>query len=171
MFKPSHESPRVEPVFGILVISDSRFRQYLNEGNYGDESGSAAMELLHGVGRTYNPVLVPNNPDSIRGAIATLQSMGANVIITIGGTGVGKRDITVDVVGKLCDKRVDGFGEAFRRLSEAELGPHAFMSRACACVVGDSIIFCLPGSPGAVKLAINSLIKPVISHLLGELIR
>ncbi len=172
MFKPSHEQPRVEPVVGIVVVSDSRFRKYLEEGGYEDESGSLAAGLLRDVGRVYSPVLVPNNRDYLRGAVTVLQSMGANVIVTIGGTGVGRRDMTADVVSEMCSKDVEGFGEAFRRRSEASLGPHAMMSRACACVLGDSAVaFCLPGSPDAVRLAVNELIKPVLSHLLGELTR
>lgn len=170
MFKPSHESPNVEPVIGIIVVSDSRFRKYLEEGSYDDESGSLAAGLLKDVGRVLSPVLVPNNPEYLRGAIASLQAAGANVVITIGGTGVGRRDVTVDVVDGLCVKRVEGFGEMFRRASEPALGPHAMLSRACACVLGAAVAFCLPGSPDAVELSIN-LIKPVLRHLLGELVR
>ncbi|MBA3043660.1 MogA/MoaB family molybdenum cofactor biosynthesis protein, partial [archaeon] len=93
------------------------------------------------------------------------------VIITNGGTGISRRDVTIDVVEDLLDKKLDGFGEIFRYLSYKEIGSPAVMSRSIAGAVKNQIIICLPGSLGAVKLGIEKLIIPEIGHLVWEINR
>ena len=93
------------------------------------------------------------------------------VIITSGGTGAGKRDVTVDTLKELFTKEFTGFGEAFRRLSWSEIGALAAFSRATAGIIAERVIFCLPGSPTAVTLALNQIILPSLGHLLWEATR
>ncbi|RIP19056.1 molybdenum cofactor biosynthesis protein MoaB, partial [Staphylococcus gallinarum] len=93
-----------------------------------------------------------------------------DVIITTGGTGIAQRDVTIEAVSALITKEIEGFGELFRYLSYTEdVGTRALLSRAIAGAVGDKLIFSIPGSTGAVKLALNKLIKPELNHLVKEI--
>jgi len=91
-----------------------------------------------------------------------------DVIITTGGTGIAKRDTTVEVVRRLLDKELEGFGELFRMLSYEQVGAAAMLSRAVAGLSGETLIFTLPGSPNAVRLAMEKLIVPELPHMVWE---
>lgn len=93
------------------------------------------------------------------------------VIITNGGTGISHRDITVDTISQILEKKLEGFGELFRFLTYQELGTASIMSRATAGVVGGKVIICLPGSPDAATLAMDKIILPEIGHLVREVTR
>jgi molybdenum cofactor biosynthesis protein B len=92
-----------------------------------------------------------------------------DAIFTTGGTGVGRRDQTVDVVAGLLDRELEGFGELFRMLSWEQIGSGAILSRAIGGVAKGKLVFAMPGSSGAVELAVTKLIVPEIRHLLREL--
>ena len=93
-----------------------------------------------------------------------------DVIITTGGTGIAQRDVTIEAVKPLLTKEIEGFGELFRYLSYVEdVGTRALLSRAVAGTVNNKLIFSIPGSTGAVKLALEKLIKPELNHLIHEL--
>lgn len=93
-----------------------------------------------------------------------------DAIITTGGTGIAKRDVTLEAVQSLFEKEISGFGELFRYVSFTEdVGTKALLSRATAGVANDKAIFVLPGSRGAVKLAMERLIVPEIQHIYSEL--
>ena len=81
-----------------------------------------------------------------------------DVILTTGGTGLDSRDITVETVEELFDKKIEGFGEIFRHQSFLEIGSGALISRATAGVYKKTVIFSMPGSPNAVKTASNIII-------------
>ncbi len=102
---------------------------------------------------------------------ASLPNKELQVIITSGGTGVSHRDITVETISPILEKKLDGFGELFRSLSYQEIGTTSIMSRAIAGVVGGKVILCLPGSPEAAKLAMDKVILPEIGHLVREATR
>ncbi len=92
-----------------------------------------------------------------------------DAIITTGGSGIAKRDSTIEAISPLLDKKIDGFGELFRLLSFTEdIGSSAMLSRAMAGISHDKVIFVLPGSVGAIKLAMNQLIIPELEHLVFE---
>jgi len=91
-----------------------------------------------------------------------------DAVITTGGTGISRRDGTYEVVAALLDKRIDGFGELFRAMSFAEIGPAAMLSRACAGIAKGTIIISVPGSEHAVRLAMSKLILPELGHLVRE---
>ncbi|MEO1235261.1 MAG: molybdenum cofactor biosynthesis protein B [Planctomycetota bacterium] len=95
-----------------------------------------------------------------------------HAILTTGGTGVARRDTTIEVVEALIDKPLPGFGELFRVLSHQEIGAAAMLSRATAGLAtapqGDCFLFALPGSPHAVELALTQLILPELPHLVWE---
>ena len=92
-----------------------------------------------------------------------------DAVITTGGTGISARDTTYEVVDRMLEKKLDGFGEIFRVLSYEEIGAAAILSRALAGAVGPKFIACLPGSRNAVRLALEKLLVPEISHVVFEL--
>ena len=154
---------KVEANFAVIVVSDTRDERT-------DESGKVAKQLLTNEGhRVLAFKIIRNNEDVIRSTVnEMLQDPKINVILTSGGTGISKRDITVDAVSGLLSKRIEGFGELFRRLSYEEIGEAAMISRAIAGGVNGKLVFCLPGSKNAVKLALSKLILPGIGHILWE---
>ena len=93
-----------------------------------------------------------------------------DAIITTGGTGISQRDVTIEAIKPLLDKEIEGFGEIFRYLSYTEdVGTRAILSRAIAGTVGHQVIISIPGSTGAVKLAMEKLITKELNHLVHEL--
>jgi len=172
-FTPRHEIVKVKPRACIIVVSNSRFRMYLETGQVEDESGNLAKKLLQDAGiETLNILYLPNCKEAVKEIVKFLvDNLGVNVIITIGGTGLSYRDQTVDAIREIAHREIPGFGELFRRLSESELGPHIILTRASAFTYNRCVIFCLPGSPSAVKLAIEKIILPTLEHVLSELHR
>ncbi|MFQ5509382.1 MAG: molybdenum cofactor biosynthesis protein B [Leptospirillia bacterium] len=143
----------------VITCSDSRTEET-------DTSGALIRELLDKDGHTVlGGRIVSDNPEKIGEAIAEARAAKAQVIITNGGTGISPRDSTYEVVAKLLDKRIDGFGELFRSLSYKEIGSAAMMSRAVAGVSGGAVIIAVPGSRNAVRLAMEDLVLPEIRHM------
>ena len=148
----------------VLTISDTRHEQ-------DDTSGAAIVAALTAAGHVVTGrKIVRDDPapvaEAVRGA-----TVAADVVITTGGTGITSRDSTYEAIAKLLDKRLDGFGELFRMLSYAEIGPAAMLSRACAGTIRRSAVFSLPGSEKAVRLAMDRLIVPELGHIVRELRR
>ncbi len=156
---------KVNTSFALLVTSDSRT---LDD----DETGKLAVQLIEEAGHHVTlRGIEPNNPEKIRQWLMKAVEGEASVIITSGGTGIGRVDHTVDVAKSLFEKELPGFGEHFRRLSYNEVGVAGLMSRATAGVVDKKLIFCLPGSRGAMRTALSEIILPGIGHMLWELNR
>ncbi|HMO57797.1 MAG TPA: molybdenum cofactor biosynthesis protein B, partial [Roseiflexaceae bacterium] len=133
---------------GILSISDTRTTDT-------DTSGSVIRSLLEAQGYTVTrSAIVKDEPSLIVEHVAKMASAGCQVIVTNGGTGITRRDSTYEAIASLLDKQLPGFGELFRMLSYEDVGAAAMLSRATAGTYRDSLIFCLPGSPGAVRLAL-----------------
>jgi molybdopterin adenylyltransferase len=144
----------------IITVSDTRVPET-------DGSGRRIRELLDGNGhRVEHYQIVRDEPDEIGAAIGTLPA-SARVLIVNGGTGLARRDTTYEAIRGLFDKEIVGFGELFRMLSYEQIGAAAMLSRATAGVVGDRVIFSLPGSTAAVELAMTKLILPQLGHLVG----
>jgi len=150
-----------KPRIRILTatVSDSRGR-----GN--DESGKILDELLREGGCSIvRHVIVKDEPVHIKELVrGVADDNEAEALILTGGTGIAKRDQTHEALEEIFDKRLDGFGEAFRRLSWDEIGARAILSRATAGVTNGLIVFSLPGSPNAVRLGVSKLILPVLEH-------
>jgi molybdenum cofactor biosynthesis protein B len=115
--------------------------------------------------------LVKDEPEAIAALVRELSDTGCQVILTNGGTGIARRDSTFEAIDALIEKRLPGFGELFRMLSYADIGPAAMLSRATAGTIGGTLVFCMPGSTGAVRLAMEQLIIPQLPHLIWETIR
>ena len=150
----------------VLTISDSRTEQ-------DDESGKLIKQKLSQNGhRVISYSILKNDKDSIENEIhELLRQEELQVIITSGGTGAGHRDITVETISLILEKKLDGFGELFRFLSYQEIGTGSIMSRAIGGVTGGKVILCLPGSLGAASLAMDKIILPEIGHLVREATR
>ncbi len=150
----------------VITVSDTRTKE-------DDESGEYIMKKLEEKGHKIISYSILRDERKLLGDELgkLIDNDEVQVIITNGGTGISRRDITVDVVEGLLDKKLDGFGEIFRYLSYKEIGSPAVMSRAVAGAVKNKIIICLPGSLGAVKLGVEKLIIPEIGHLVWEINR
>lgn len=130
-----------------------------------DLSGRALAEELGGSYVLVRHAIVPDEPERITALVREVTGANqADAIVFTGGTGIAPRDRTFEALEALFDKRLDGFGEAFRRLSFDEIGPRAILSRATAGTVGTCMIFSLPGSEKAVRLGSRALIAPVLGH-------
>jgi molybdenum cofactor biosynthesis protein B len=147
----------------ILTVSDTRTTE-------DDASGEAIVQLLTAAGHVVaGRTVVRDDPDLVHRTVERhLASVGVQVIITTGGTGITSRDSTYEAISTLLEKRLDGFGELFRMLSYQEIGPAAMMTRAIAGLVARRIVIALPGSPGAVRLAMEKLVIPELGHLVQQ---
>ena len=167
---PSQHKRNVQQQYScaILTISTSKYwSRARGETDSDDRSGQIAQELARQHGHTvvYYEV-VPDDETLIDDGIASALRSDADFIITTGGTGLTRHDITIEVVTNLLEKEITGFGELFRLKSYEEIGTAAVLSRALAGVIAQKVIFCLPGSPNAVELALREIIMPEIAHIL-----
>jgi molybdenum cofactor biosynthesis protein B len=131
-----------------------------------DEGGALLRERLEAAGFVVSFAgIVPDEPAELR-AVIDLVCAGdrGDAIVTTGGTGIAPRDRTYEAIDALLEKRLDGFGEAFRRLSWDEIGPRAVLSRAVAGVYRERIVAALPGSPKAVILGVDKILAPMLAH-------
>lgn len=148
----------------ILTISDTRTLKT-------DKSGQLIQTLLENEAHEIvDRAVVPDEGAIIRQHVLNgCSNPDVDVIITTGGTGISKRDVTIETIGAVLDKEIVGFGELFRMLSYTkDIGSSAMMSRALAGVYKHKAVFAVPGSSGAVKLAMNKLILPELSHVVEE---
>jgi molybdenum cofactor biosynthesis protein B len=159
------QSARLAPVrCAVVTISDTRTEET-------DRSGGLLRVKLEGAGHEiafYR--IVPDEPAVIREVVQGLAGKVEAVLFN-GGTGISARDRTYEVLTGMLEKELSGFGELFRMLSYDDIGPGAMLSRATAGVYQGTLFFSMPGSLGAVKLAINELILPELKHLVWEIVR
>lgn len=149
----------------VVTCSDTRDAK-------SDEGGRTAKDLVIAAGHTLlGSELVKDDAHSIEHALAHAVEHGARCVIFTGGTGLSSRDVTIETLQPKFTRALDGFGELFRMLSFQQIGPAAWLSRACAGVIGGALVFCLPGSPAAVKLALEKLVLPELSHATREMLR
>jgi len=154
--------------FAVIVVSTSRFRDFEAGKQVVDESGDLIVEALKAHGNSvFLRELIPDDRRLIEASVKkALQSPKVDAVITCGGTGINPLDITIETVEPLLDKQLSGFGEIFRSLSYEEIGSAAVMTRAIAGVTRGKAVFCLPGSPQAVKLCLERLILPEAGHII-----
>ena len=139
----------------IITISDTRTLET-------DKSGGLLMEQLLAAGHTIAlRKIVKDDLEQIRSAIALgVDSPAIDVVITTGGTGITQRDVTPEALAPLVTKAIAGFGELFRWLSYADIGASTIQSRAEGALCGTTLVFLLPGSTGAVRLALDKILLP-----------
>ncbi|WP_188206311.1 MogA/MoaB family molybdenum cofactor biosynthesis protein [Alkalibacillus aidingensis] len=149
---------------GVVTISDTR--DYTT-----DRGGERVQKFLEEQGYEVTREIVKDDIIEIRNIIDQfVYHPSIHAVVTTGGTGIAYRDVSIEAIEPLYDKKIDGFGEIFRYLSYTEdIGSKAILSRATAGVINSSPIFVLPGSVKAVELAMSKLILPELHHCLNEL--
>lgn len=148
----------------VVTVSDTRDEKT-------DQSGQLIKSLLAENGHTLSGYrIVKDEAAQIEALLEeTLLRNNIDAIIVNGGTGISPRDVTYEVVSRLLEKKLDGFGELFRFLSYQDIGSAAVMSRAVAGVARGKALISLPGSRGAVELAMKRLILPELGHMVSLL--
>ncbi len=145
----------------LLTISDSRQPE-------DDRSGKLMRERIDNSGfKLAGHEIIREDRGKITTAVTRhLRRTDLRAIISSGGTGLSRRDITLEEISPLFDRELPGFGELFRTLSYPQVGARCLLSRATAGQVDNKIIFLLPGAPAAVELALDELILPVLQHMI-----
>lgn len=162
----SHQIDRDIPLnLAILTVSDTRTVETDKGGNLIQEKASSSGMAV------VKRMIVKDDSRSIRECIQQwLKIDEIDAIIVTGGTGIAKRDVSIEAIWPFFEKEIDGFGELFRYLSFTEdIGTKALLSRAAAGIANEKPIFIIPGSTGAVKLAMDRLIVPELPHIKHEL--
>lgn len=137
----------------VITVSDTRTPET-------DTSGRSIAETLTSAGhRVEGPIIVKDEVALIRAAVEE-QINRVDVVVVSGGTGITARDVTPEAIQPLITKNIPGFGELFRMLSYAEIGASTIQSRAEAALCGRALVFLLPGSTGAVRLALEKILVP-----------
>ncbi|HEX9938067.1 MAG TPA: molybdenum cofactor biosynthesis protein B [Longimicrobium sp.] len=142
----------------VVTVSDSRTAE--TDTNAWLREAVAAAGHADGGYR-----VIRDEPEQVAAALDELCGGDARVVVFNGGTGIAPRDTTYDVLARMIEKPLPGFGELFRMLSWEQVGAAAMLSRATAGVYRGRVVFSLPGSPAAVRLAWEKLIAPEIEHV------
>jgi molybdenum cofactor biosynthesis protein B len=150
----------------VITVSDTRTPE-------SDTGGALLAEALSGAGHTVVARrIVRDEPAEIEAALrAVLAEPGVRAVLITGGTGVAPRDVTPETVEPLLERVIPGFGELFRMLSFEDVGSAAMLSRALAGLSQGRVVFVLPGSRGALRLALEKLILPELGHLAAEAVK
>jgi len=148
----------------VITCSDTRTPET-------DTSGQLIMKRLKAAGhKTVAYHLVKDEPKQIKTLIQrAVRKQDVQAILINGGTGISRRDSTFEAVDALLEKRLVGFGEIFRYLTYQDIGSAAIMSRATAGLYCGRVLFSVPGSEGAVRLAVDNLILPELPHIIQQL--
>lgn len=148
----------------ILTLSSTRT---LKDDVGGSWIKAQAEALGH---RVVDHRVVPDDAAAITMAVReVVGNTAAEILLMTGGTGLAPRDVTIESVGPMFAKTISAFGPLFAQLSMQEIGSAAIMSRATAGVIGSTVVFCMPGSLNACKLACDKLIFPELGHLVKHL--
>src|SRR4030042_3437348 len=154
--------------FGVYICSTSRYKQIeQGEKEVSDVGGDTLVELLEKAGqKVLFKKIIADDETMIQDAV--MYALGVehlDVAIFSGGTGITPPDITIETVTPFFEKTLPGFGEFFRRISFDKVGSAAVLSRANAGIVKGKAVFCIPGSPDAVKTSVEMLILAEAPHI------
>jgi len=166
MADSEHTHQRIASVVcAVITVSDTRTEAK-------DTSGGLIHELLERSGhRVTTYEIISDEPVRVRERVSDLcGEEDCQAVLLTGGTGVAARDTTCEAIAALFDKRLDGFGELFRVLSFDQIGAAAMLSRATAGVCRGTVVFSMPGSTKAVRLAMEKLILPQLGHVTSLLV-
>lgn len=153
-YKIDEQRPFVPVTFAVLAVSDTRTLET-------DTSGALLEDLITGDGhRCEHRAVAPDDTDAIRKQVrAWVDEEGIDVVLTTGGTGFSGRDVTPEALEPLFDKRMDGFSVLFHQYSATTIGTSTIQSRATAGLMGNTFVFCLPGSRGACRDAWEAILR------------
>ncbi len=147
----------------VITVSDTRTL----------ETDTGGQTVIHHLTAAEHEVVVreiiPDDPARMKPLLLELQARDdLDAILMTGGTGITSRDQTYETVSALLTKPLPGYGEIFRMLSYQEIGPAAILSRAIGGLLGRKVLLTMPGSPAAVRLAMEKIIVPQLPHLMRE---
>jgi molybdenum cofactor biosynthesis protein B len=147
----------------VITVSDTRTLE-------NDTGGATVIEHLEQAGhQVVQREIIRDDPTVMRPLLESLRERDdVDVVLLTGGTGIASRDQTFETVSSLLTKPIPGYGELFRMLSFAEIGPAAMLSRAVGGLLGKRVLLTMPGSPAGVRLAMEKLIVPELGHLVRE---
>ena len=147
----------------VVTVSDTRSIET-------DSSGALMISLATEAGHVLaDRRILPDEPDQMRPLLESYRDRDdIDAILMTGGTGISARDQTYETVSALITRPLPGFGELFRMLSYAEIGPAAILSRAVGGLIGERVVLVMPGSRAAVELAMTRIILPELPHLVRE---
>jgi molybdenum cofactor biosynthesis protein B len=147
----------------VITVSDTRTLE-------NDTGGQAVIERLEAAGHQVAVrQIIRDEPDSMRPLLSELcQRSDIDAVLMTGGTGLSSRDQTFETVSGLLTKALPGYGELFRMLSYQEIGAAAMLSRAVGGLIDNTVVLTMPGSPAAVRLAMEKVILPELGHLVRE---
>jgi len=148
--------------YGIITVSDSCYK-----GVADDKSGNHIKEKLSKNNIVVKTAIVPDEKELIEKALSDMLP-DVDCIVTTGGTGITKRDITIQTLRPHFDKEIPGFGEIFRYLSFREISYPGIISGAICGTIDEKVIFCLPGSLNAVKLGTDIILSEA-AHMIKHL--
>jgi molybdenum cofactor biosynthesis protein B len=157
--------------FGVFVCSTSRYQKLERGEKVEDVSGDLIESFLKNAGHivVFRRV-IPDDKGVIEDCMRmVLSDAGLDAIVFCGGTGITPSDVTIEAVSPFFEKVLPGFGEIFRFLSYSLMGSAAVLSRAVAGVAMGKAVFCIPGSPDAVKLCFEKLILPEVTHIVKHI--
>ncbi|WP_425616302.1 molybdenum cofactor biosynthesis protein B [Anatilimnocola sp. NA78] len=167
MSLPIHEQHQqqapVSLAVAVITVSDTRTAET-------DTGGQTVIDHLQAAGHQLAARhIIKDDPGPMRELLLQLaeRSEIAAILLT-GGTGISSRDQTFETVSALLEKPLPGYGELFRQLSYAEIGPAAILSRATGGVMRGKVVLTMPGSPNGVRLAMEKIIIPQLRHLVRE---
>lgn len=153
------EAERGPVAVAVVTVSDSRTAET-------DTNGAWLRAAIEAAGhRVAEYRVVRDEGDEVEDALRVAAFGPARVVVFNGGTGIAPRDTTFDVLSRHLERTIPGFGELFRMLSWEQVGAAAMLSRATAGIYRRTVVFSLPGSPAAVRLAWERLIEPELKHL------
>ncbi len=142
-----------------MTVSTSRYEKKAREEKFTDESGDTAESEVDAAGHEVTGRdLISDDPKMIRKAVTRFLSGNEDVLLLTGGTGVSKRDVTIETVRPYFEKEIVGFGELLRRVSFDKIGAAAMLTRATAGVARGKLMVCMPGSPDAVSTALRTFL-------------
>lgn len=147
----------------VVTVSDTRTAET-------DTGGQAVIDRLTSAGHAVvERHIIPDDPEPMRAVLLALADRDdVEAVLMTGGTGITRRDQTYETVSGLLTRRLPGYGELFRMLSYQEIGAAAMLSRAVGGLVGRTVVLTMPGSPAAVRLAMEQVILPELGHLVRE---
>jgi molybdenum cofactor biosynthesis protein B len=154
--------------FAVFICSTSRYKlMQQGEASVNDVGGDTAVELLKNAGQNvlFKKIIADDKALIANVVQQALNTPELDVAIFSGGTGITPTDVTIETVSPFFEKTLPGFGEFFRRTSFERVGSAAFLSRAVAGVAKGKALFCIPGSPNAVRVAVEMLILPEAPHI------
>ena len=147
----------------VVTVSDTRTLAT-------DTGGQGVFDRLLAAGHlVIAREIIPDEPERMRALLNEYcRRTEIAAILMTGGTGLSSRDQTFETVSSLLTRPLPGYGELFRMLSFAEIGPAAMLSRAVGGLIGTTVVLTMPGSPAAVRLAMEKIILPELGHLVRE---